>query len=56
MKQNKESLEQMAKNLCNCSKKTLDDVLLFLDEESREFLISRMSELKDQIQSHKKNN
>lgn len=41
----KESLEQMARNLCKCSPRTLQDVLLHLDEESKNFLISKMKEI-----------
>lgn len=42
----KNSLNQMAKNLTKCSKRSLEDVLLFLSEEDKAYLILKMQEFK----------
>ena len=43
---NKKSLDQMAKNLLNCSPRSLEDVIQFLDTDSSEYLILKMEEFR----------
>lgn len=45
----KKSLEQMAKNLLKSHPRTVDDVLNFLDDSSREFLLEKMEYFKKDI-------
>ena len=42
----KKSLEQMARNLIVCSKKTVDDVLLHLPDNKKSFLLEMITKLK----------
>ena len=45
-REEEKSLEQMAKNLIVCSKKTVDDVLLHLPDNKKLFLLETIERLK----------
>jgi hypothetical protein len=40
-------LDQIAKNLLVCSEKTIEDVLRFMDEEDRNYIVEKMKILKE---------
>ena len=50
MKNNK-SLDQMARNLLRCSDRSLQDVINFLDEESKEYLLKKMDLIREKMES-----